>query len=395
LIDYGDDTNWYLDYDAGGFSVDNSDDIDCFEESGIDNWIIHIVSTQRVDFNLKCDFYPNFNIPKPTDINLIINDIDVNDINNGKGYWESTEVNSSATGLLKYNVSADWWDVTCNISQVQINYTKTDLTADSSFEVLGNGQDVLWNVTRNGGLNYFDTDFNNYRINFTISATWHDSSIKVFNGSDEWSINKRLLGNGYRDVEVQNAINGTFWFLNATSSNLLTNITKYTDITPANTFNYTDLVHFKGNFSSSISDGSINLSIFNPLVLNDQLNFTRINSTLASGDDIYFGDWDISDNVTKYGTFRILTQWNNGTDAGFFRDNITILAETNLVIDQPSPNTTFNSSTIFNITITYNDTGQGRDISDGDIYYKINTGTYSSVNESVEYIDSSQYNLTF
>ncbi|MBA7520187.1 hypothetical protein ES705_12280 [subsurface metagenome] len=351
------------------------------------------------DMSLDFDLTPLNNTPNPEDIGLKINGDKVNGYSNinGTGYWESYIVNGSNSGILKYNVTADWWDVKCNISQVQINYTKTDLRADSSFEVLGNGQDVIWNVTRNGGLNYFGTDFSDYRINFTISATWHDGSIKVVNGSGaEWSTNRRLLGNGYREVEVPNAGNGTYWFLNATSSNLLTNIKKYVGTTSvADTFNYTDFVHFNGTFSSYVSDGSINLSVYNPLALNDQLNYTFVNSSFVSGDDIYFGDWNISDTITKYGNFRILTQWNNGTDAGFFRDDITILAETNLEINQPSQDTTFNSSTIFNVTITYRDREQDLDISDGDIYYKINSGTYSSVNESVTYIGSGKYNITF
>jgi len=349
-----------------------------------------------IDMTLKLGLSPINETPSPEQINLKINSKSASgygdNINNG--YWESYEVNSSASGELQYNISTDWWDVTCNVPKVQINYTKTDLKADSSFEVLGNGQDVLWNVTKPGGLNYFDSRFNNYTINFTISSRW--TNIEVWNGgTDKTSDIKTNIFNHYKDIQVFNAGNGTHWFLNATSSNLLTKIIKHIDTIPTNISDYTDLVRFNGTFSSSIIDGSINLSVYNPLILNDHLNYTFVNSSFGSGTDIYFGDWDISNTVTKYGEFRILTQWNNGTDAGFYRDNLTIFAETSLLIDQPSQNTTFNSSTIFNITITYNDIGQVLDISDGDIYYKINTGTYSSVNTSVTYIDNSQYNITF
>jgi len=351
---------------------------------------------QNIDIASTVHIGLDDNTPKPTDINLRINDTTVsNDGNNNQGYWISQNEYSHPLGELNFTITAGWWDVTCEISQVQINYTKTDLRADSSFEVLESGQNVFWNVTKSGGLNYFDSRFNNYTINFTISSRW--TNIEVWNGGTNKTddIKPNYL-NHYKDIQVFNAGNGTYWFLNATSSNLLTDIKKYVGtISVADTFNYTDLVRFNGTFSSSISDGSINLSVYNPLALNDQLNYTFVNSSFVSGKDIYFGDWNISDTVAKYGKFRILTQWNNGTDAGFFRDNITILAETNFLIDQPSQNTTFNSSTIFNVTITYRDREQDLDISDGDIYYKINSGTYSSVNESVTYIGSGKYNITF
>jgi len=393
LRDGNDDTDWYLASDET--DPDNDDESDVYKYDPALQ-LIQVLGNY-IDLTLILDLNPINSTPNPQDIGLQINDLIVSGyLNiNGSGYWSPSQSFSSTTDELNFTISADWWDVSCNISSVQINYTKTDLRADSSFEVLGSGQDVLWNVTKPGGLNYFDSRFNNYTINFTISSRWTD--IEVWNGSTNKTGDIKTNDlNNYKDIQVFNAGNGTYWFLNATSSNLLENIKKYVGTTStADTFNYTDLVHFNGTFSSSISDGSINLSVYNPLALNDQLNYTFINSSFVSGTDIYFGDWNISDTITKYGKFRILTQWNNGTDAGFFRDNITILAETNLLIDQPSQNTTFNSSTIFNVTITYRDREQDLDISDGDIYYKINAGTYSSVNESVKYIGSGKYNITF
>ena len=144
-----------------------------------------------------------------------MNNTNINDITQGSGYWNPSGSYSSSSNQLNFTISADWWDVKCNISKVQINYTKTDLRADSSFEVLGNGQDVLWNVTKSGGLNYFDSRFNNYRINFTISSRW--SNIEVWNGGIDKTgdITTRNL-NHYKEVRVWKAGNGTYWFLNAT-----------------------------------------------------------------------------------------------------------------------------------------------------------------------------------
>ncbi|KKL26696.1 hypothetical protein LCGC14_2392720, partial [marine sediment metagenome] len=128
--------------------------------------------TDHIDINLKVSVSPYNVSAKPSYIDLQINNTKVYDINNGSGYMlGENQGYSDLDGLLEFEVTADWWDVTCNISQVQINYTKTDLLASSSFQIPGNNLDVAWNVTRNGGFNNFDSDFNNYKINFTIPAT--------------------------------------------------------------------------------------------------------------------------------------------------------------------------------------------------------------------------------
>ncbi|KKL18614.1 hypothetical protein LCGC14_2473760, partial [marine sediment metagenome] len=251
--------------------------------------------------SLKVALGLNDNTPNPTAINLEINNTIVFDDVGNSGYWIKQNQNyTDNDGNLDFNITADWWDVICNISQVQINYTKTDLSASSKFTIAGSGQIVNWNVTRNGGLNYFDAGFSDYRINFTIPATWHSSSIKVFNGSDEWSIKKRLLSNGYREVEVPNAINGTFWFLNATSDNAIASI----ETTPTSTFNYSDIVPFNATFLNYTYDGIINLSIYSPAAINNRLNYTFTNSSFGAGLEVYFGNWNISENATKYGIFR-------------------------------------------------------------------------------------------
>ncbi|KKL75813.1 hypothetical protein LCGC14_2051140, partial [marine sediment metagenome] len=376
LKDFDDDTYWYFDYDGTG-SVDSIDDLDSFYESTPDNWILYNPLSRGSDFQLKCDFIPLNNTPNPEDIGLKINGKKVNGYANinGSGYWESFDVNSSGSGILKYNVSADWWDVECNITQVQINYTRTDLRAISSFQIPGSGLDVAWNVTRNGGFNNFGTDFNNYRINFSIPATWHSSSIKVFNGTDQFSIKKRLLGNGYREVEVLNAINGSYWFLNATSDNEIASI----ETNPTSIFNYSDIVYFNATFLNFTNDGIINLSVYSPAAINNKLNYSFINSSFGAGLEVYFGNWNISESATKYGIFRIQVKWNNNDSAGFRESTIIINAETSLEILYPMQNVNYDASRIFNMTIRYNDTGQNLNISDADIQYKINDGAYSTI----------------
>lgn len=351
-----------------------------------------------LDFSLKIDVAPLNNTPSPEQIGLKINSTLASGYGNGLdyGYWESYETYSNQNGKLKFNVSADWWDVECNISQVQINYTKTDLKATSEFNIANSGQDVVWNVTRNGGLNYFDADFSNYRINFTIPATWHDSSIKVSNGSNEWSINKRLLGNGYREIKVPNAINGTFWFLNATSSNLIISIDTYVEGGAIDDIaNYTDILRFNTTFTEIVKNGNLNLSVYSPTP--NYLNHTNILdlSTLTPSNEFNVSDWNISDIEIQYGVFVTRIAWSNDTAAGFLIGNLTILGETELTFINLPP-LTFDASDVFNITAFFNDIGYNKippkNISDGDISYSINFNDYKT--DNITPLGDGLYNIT-
>ncbi|KKM80816.1 hypothetical protein LCGC14_1336060, partial [marine sediment metagenome] len=218
-----------------------------------------------------------------------------------------------------------------------------------------------------------------------------DSSIKVFNGSIEFSINKRLLGNGYREVEVPNAINGSYWYLNATSDNAIASI----ETNPASIFNYPDIVYFNATFLNYTNDGTINLSIYSPSAINNRLNYTFTNSSFGAGLEVYFGDWNISETAIKYGIFRMQVKWNNETSAGFREGTIIINAETSLQILYPSQNVNYNASKIFDMTVYYNDTGQNLNISNANIQYKINNGSYSAINDSVVYVGKGKYDITF
>ncbi|MFX1499681.1 MAG: hypothetical protein ACFFDH_01805 [Promethearchaeota archaeon] len=347
------------------------------------------------DYLLKISLSPINNTPKPSEVNLKINNKTVDDIDRGSGFWESTLVNGSDSGTLNYNVSADWWDVECKISQVQINYTKTDLYASSAYYIAGSDETVNWTVAA-GMIDQFDSNFEHYWINFTVPAKW--SNFRAFNNTIELTDNTTLgIPQGdYKQYQIYNVSNGPNWYITANSTNLLYDIRAYTDTDTPIKFNFTNIVHFDANFSKGVDNGLINLTIYSPSSINNFLNYSLTNSSFNTGKDVYFGDWNISKNVTRYGDFRIKLGWNNGTDAGFLTDTIIIIADTSLEILQPQQDITFDSDRIFNISVSYNDTGQNKIISDGDIYYKINNGDYSTVNESVTYdIENGVYNITF
>jgi hypothetical protein len=356
----------------------------------------HTIGGINVDAALIVDLAPLNNTPSPEQVGLKINNSLVTGYGDGidSGFWESSNVSSNVSGELQYLVSAEWWNVICNTSQVLINYTRTDLKAKSEFTITGSGQNVNWNVTRSGGLNYFDSDFSNFQINFTIPDSWLDASIRAFKdaGDERTSgITKRLLGNGYRDIKIPNAGNGSFWFVNATSNNLLNTIDTYVSNQAYSTVNYTNTVRINGTFTDFIKNGILNLSVYSPSP--NYLNHTKILniSKQVPGSEFNVSDWDISNNATEYGIYRVYMAWSNGTAAGLLIGTFTILGETELIIEAPQA-FTFDASTIFNITVFFNDTGQNQDITNANVKYKLNNGLIRTTN--VTEIGNGRYNIT-
>ncbi|MHA1334786.1 MAG: hypothetical protein ACTSPW_03435, partial [Promethearchaeota archaeon] len=291
----GADTRWY--YVDDGSNGDNDDESYCYYYSTGWHLVENIFGTDYVDFRLTVGLSPINNTPKPSDINLKINGTAVND--NGtdnSGYWVSNEAYWSSSGNLKFILSADWYDVKLNVSKVQINYTKTDLIANSFFKVFYNSSKVLWNITRVEGLNFFESKFTNYKINFTIPGIWYD--IKAFNNSVEKTVDTSApIINGYRDVIIKNAGNGT-WYILANSTNLLSKIEIFQKgyKTPITTASISNIVEFNITFKEKLyqNNGLINLSVYSPKTFNDRLNFSREISNFPTGFEYNLGEWDIS-----------------------------------------------------------------------------------------------------
>ncbi|MHA2398439.1 MAG: hypothetical protein ACXADU_06075 [Promethearchaeota archaeon] len=371
----GGDMWWDYTRDDLNFGGDGLDETDSYLYTG-GAWTLYqtIAPATYVDFNVMVDLAPLNNTPTPTQINLTINNKVVSDIDYQSGTWIDTTPQVNPSGNIDFTISADWWDVSCNITSAQLNYTKTDLKASSEFNIAGSGQIVEWNITRNGGLNYFDTRLDNYQINFTIPNTWDENTLNVFNGATPKTLDStnRSLGNGYREVNVLNAGNGTYWYLIADSANLLSSIDSL------NTFDFSDIAHFEATFSEGIkdSDGIINLSVYSPAIWNNELNYSVKVESFTAGSVISLTDWDISDNVIKYGDFRVHVYWNNDTAAGFREKLIRIFGETSLI---PSlPDTTFNASDTFVIDLFFNDTGLDAGIPGAIITHRLDGGAIKS-----------------
>ncbi len=309
------------------------------------------------DYHLKVDLSFIDNIPSK--IGLKINDIPVTGHTKiyGAGFWVSADQYSNLSGNLNFTLTADWWDVSCTITFVQIVYAKTDVKANSDFTVAESSQEVLWNVTDAEGLNYLDPRINKTSmINFTVPISWYN--INVFNGTINRTddISLRPLNNGYCEVCVLYAGTGN-WFLTASSVNLLESIDSYRGSSPENIFNYSNIVDFNVSFKETVfqNDGLLNLSVYSPALINDLLNFTLVKTVFGTGQEISLGDWDVSDTVTQYGAFRVQVSWFNKTAVGFLEDSLTIVGESELILIEPIQHAIFDPDQQFNIIVYYED----------------------------------------
>ncbi|MFX0104365.1 MAG: hypothetical protein ACFE75_02600, partial [Candidatus Hodarchaeota archaeon] len=357
LFDDDDGTLWWYEIDPPHLASDGINDIDCWREGALPgDWDLALDGTDTIDFNLRCDFVPKSNIPFPADIGLKINNTAVSNNTKGSGNAIITKGYSTLPTQLDYELTAEWWDVSCNITKIQVNFTKTDLKARSIFEVLGSGQVITWNVSI-GNLNYFDSDFGNYWINFTVPVKW--SNFQAFNDTIELTDNTSLgpVENGYRQYQIYNTSNGPNWYITAESQNLLHNIHTYVNTFELSTVDFTDVLSFLANFSETITDGAINLSVYSPDP-GYYLRHNYFNDSLDPDIEISLGSWTISENATEYGQYKIQVTWHNDTAGGFLEKNLTIMAVTDLVLISPPLNQNRFLDDIFNITVFYNDTGK-------------------------------------
>ncbi|MFW9988206.1 MAG: hypothetical protein ACFFC3_06080, partial [Candidatus Odinarchaeota archaeon] len=316
--------------DPGGTPPEPDDSEDYYYFGGWDH-------QDDLDFYADIGLAPiGSNTPFPADISLKINNTPVSNTTQGEG---NTIINKDFTSLpsqLDYNITAEWWDVSCNITKIQVNYTKSDLKASTNFTVLGSAQSIRWNATRIGGLNYFNTNCNNYKINFTVPANWQN--FQAFNGTNDNKSDYISFGpivNGYKELQISNAGNGTYWFINATSDNLLRAIDTFVSSVKTNITNYGETIDIIGNFTETIKDGNATVEIYSPDFAGNYLNYTYYNDSFSDNNEVDLGSWTITGTPIDYGQFRVQLFCSNGTVAGFLEKNFTVFGETELQLTNP------------------------------------------------------------
>lgn len=338
--------DWFYTLDEGK----NSDGVDQ-SLSLIRNYskwdIIKNASGTSVDFQCIINLSPINNTANPIDIGMDINGslFELFYSKNGTGSWISLQDVSSLSEEIKFQISANWWDVICKIESVMINFTKTNLNASSNFNLKRNQANVLWNVTINEEINQFEDIFVDFSINFTIPMSWILESIEVWNATDNKTSECEIsrLNTQFRYVRVLNAGNGTNWYLLANSSNLLSLKESITAHVNGNIIQNASLsynVQFNSTFNQKIFEDvneydieNISFYIYNPDVYNNRLNFSSIKKKHISGNEFYLAEW----NITKYNTtnieenldFKVQIIWFNTSAAGFAEKNFTIIAEEN------------------------------------------------------------------
>ncbi|MFW9948928.1 MAG: hypothetical protein ACFFKA_02230 [Candidatus Thorarchaeota archaeon] len=205
---------WDWASDAG--LTDGDDESEVLD--GIENYVLY-GPIQTVDLTLKVDLSPLSNTPKPSEINLQLNNtILSNNEDENKGNWITFEQFTSSSGTLYFEFKTDWWDVACDITKAQINYTKTDLTATTNYEI-PEPDLILWNASIDEPITSYDSRIMDYNyIIFLTPANW--TEIKVFNGEVQKSVDASSPSiQNYKKVIVLQAENGSNWYLTALQDN--------------------------------------------------------------------------------------------------------------------------------------------------------------------------------
>ena len=321
------------------------------------------------DYTLKLKLAPIDNTPKPTDINLKINNTLIIDSgSDNAGSWTSTLHKWSSSGKLNFTISAGWWDVKLNVSKILVNYTKTNLKAYSEFNATKNVATVYWEVTVNQVLDDFESKFKNFYINYTIPTSWQNE--KTYNGTNEKTTKViRDLNNGYSNVQVFDAGNGTNWWLNATSANFVSSIKTLVGSDDLSQVYYLNDVDVKAVMSSAVKNGEANLRVCNydsPFYENYTTN-ELISNPMS---EIAFNQWDIDTNDIDlvYGRFRVQARWNNGTEAGFREKNITVIGNTEITPINSENDQEYYTNETFNITVLYRDSARSTPIGNARVF---------------------------
>ncbi|MFX1396195.1 MAG: hypothetical protein ACFFAS_04025 [Promethearchaeota archaeon] len=355
-------------------------------------WNPILISGGTVDLSLKVDLAPLNNNPSPEDINMEING---SAVLNGAANDGSVSIPGQfgeSDGDLTFQINAGWWNVSCDVTEVQINYTKTNLLASSSFSVPGSGQVVEWNSSVIGGISGFDTDTpNSQYVNFTVPTHWTNEIAS--DGTSNKTTTSWDSSGGTTIFTAWDANDSPNWYLLADSVNLLQQINSSLGVSNLNEFDYGNTIDFTANFSEGIGDGtSINLTVYRP---DDSVNFSLNVAPPGSPESqVTLYSWDTGTGLSPYGTYLVQVFWNNDTDAGFLEKEITILGITTLELTSHAGDDIqkFREDAAFNVTFYYNDTGINEGISTPNATYQIKGGDIRYLSNIP--LGSGWYNLT-
>lgn len=385
MDDGGVDVNseWNFDYD--GVSGDNVDNSLCYEYAGGGNWdLINLGET--IDFNMKIGLGLPTNLVSPSNIHLKINSTNVqDDLSANSGTWYSNLSFQGINNELNFVLSSGWYNFRCNITAIQINYTKT-FSANTSYTV-ESGVNVYWDSEAN--FTAFDHRLDNNTVTFTIPFSWTNLNLD----RDGTPITPSTATNSTNQIltvfGMDDAIDGN-WTLASQSTNMISSVKAGIGGKEVSLAYSNDTVSFNATLANSIS-GNVNLSVYNPSDLNNNLNYTTL--AVPVGTSVDFGNWVVSQNISDYGLFRIQATWENSTDVGIYDTTLFIAAAT--VFDVPTINNTeyLNSDSKFNVSIIYEDTLLTENITGATLTYDLGLGG-GPVSDTTQTNADNSYNLT-
>jgi len=386
---------WFIGLqDDGGWEIDsqweriadstNGDDSLCYDESTL----IDLGGGDGLDFLSKVDLGIDSTTINTTDINLCINSTQFTDnsTESGSGWWNSTQRYHGNNNELNFSISADWFNFEFNITDIQVNYTKT-YTANTTYTV-ESGSDVYWESEAN--FTAFDHRLNNNTLNFTIPSSWTVNELR--NASSSVTIDNTYSSGSFKIITVNNitnAIDGN-WTLYCNSTNLLTDVKigvggKETALAYSN-----ETLQFNATFSKPIT-GDVNISVYNNSI-NEELVFSKLSSVTDSS-FVTLNNWTISENLTTYGDHRVQVTWKNETDIAIFDRNITIAGETTYSIQNINKTEVLNNASVFNITVEYYDEFNLENVTGATIGYDLGLGAGWESDGSQSNADET-YNIT-
>ncbi|MCP4761428.1 MAG: hypothetical protein GY870_06575, partial [archaeon] len=295
--------HWRFDMDTSG------DDSDVHYATGPTTW----AAETAIDYDIELGLSLNKTEVIPTEINLQINGISVNNNTNApshnSGFWNRTG-DSSTTNNMLLNFTADWFNYYFEVNQTQLNYTKT-FSIDSNYTV-ESGSKVFWNSSTE--IDAFDYRLDNNTINITIPSSWTPGFLKNYPNTVSYS----TFDNDTTEIITvfgSNAEDGD-WSLVAESDNLLgtsegIEIGTISDGIEKALVYSNDTIKFNATFSKEIS-GIVNITIYNTT---DDVNFA-FSSNASISDNTFtedFKQWDITQNISYYGygEYRLQAVWNN------------------------------------------------------------------------------------
>ncbi|MHA1870064.1 MAG: hypothetical protein ACTSXF_03875, partial [Promethearchaeota archaeon] len=374
---------------SDGSSGDNNDEAEVYQWNNLNSqWDYY-----TYDLDSKVGLGISQGNVKPSTINMCINSTPITDgALTGEGSWTSLQEYSGSNGKITFNFSSDWYSYSFNMILTQVNYTKSDIVPTTTFSVTSN-QDTFWNSS--AVINLFVSTLDNNTINYTVPISWNN--ISMVNGSTTIA-HSLYTSTDYKTVTIYgaNATNGN-WSLLAQTNNYITDITTAINNIPTTTAWANQTLEINATFLHPIT-GNVNLSIYSPAAINDELNYTEQLNIGVPSTSITFTDWIIPSTVQDYGEFRIQVSWSNATEAGLLEQHILIAAPTEINITPASGYEVQNTDPKFNLTLNYFDKFKNVNITGATIGHNATGSWESEVQNNADQtynvtIDPSTYSL--